>query len=154
MPGILLEVPHQKQRHPSDCLAACAAMVLAYLKRPMPYDRLLRILEIDPQIGAPAAKIRRLTGLVKRVVYKSGALKDIKDSLNQGLPPIVFLHTLQLGYWTENTRHAVVVTGIDETGEYLTLNDPFYDHAPYVVSLLEFQLAWAEMDNLYAVLIP
>jgi ABC-type bacteriocin/lantibiotic exporter with double-glycine peptidase domain len=154
MPGIWLEVPHLKQRHPSDCMAACAAMVLDYLKRPIPYERLLGWLEIDPKIGAPAARIRRLAGLVGRVIYRSGTLKDITESLRLGLPPIAFVHTLQLGYWARNTRHAVVVIGIDEVGDKIRLNDPFFDNAPQAISLLEFQLAWDEMDNLYAVLIP
>jgi uncharacterized protein YvpB len=111
-------------------------------------------LEIDPRIGAPAAKIQQLKGLVRRIVYRSGTLKDITDSLKKGLPPIAFIHTLQLSYWARNTRHAVVVTGIDETGDRITLNDPFFETAPQSVSRLEFQLAWDEMDNLYAVLIP
>lgn len=35
-----LPVPHRKQLQQSDCLAACAAMVLAYLGEPVDYQRL------------------------------------------------------------------------------------------------------------------
>ncbi len=154
MPAILLKVTHQKQRRPSDCLAACAAMVLDALLRPEPYDNLVGLLDIVPDIGAPASNILRLSNLVSGVVYASGSLDDITQYLKENLPCIAFVHTLKLGYWIENTRHAVVVMGIDETSEQVYLDDPFFDTAPQVVSYLEFQLAWEEMGNLYAVLIP
>jgi len=44
----------------------------------------------------------------------------------------------------------VVAVGIDERRVYL--NDPFFDAAPQSVSRLEFELAWDEMDNVYAVI--
>jgi hypothetical protein len=43
MPSTLLPVPHHLQRSDGDCLAACAAMVLAYLGVSVDYDRLLRL---------------------------------------------------------------------------------------------------------------
>ncbi len=60
MPTTLLPISHLKQRHDSDCLAACAAMVLNNLQRPMPYKQLLKRLAIMPDIGAPASNIKRL----------------------------------------------------------------------------------------------
>ncbi len=62
----------------------------------------------------------------------------------------MFVNTIELDYWTEATRHAVVVVGIDERQVYL--NDPFFEVAPQIVSRLEFELAWDEMDNSYAVI--
>ncbi len=154
MPAILLKVPHQKQRQASDCLAACAAMILDYLKRPEPYERLVELLKITPNLGAPASHVLHLSNLVSGVVYASGSLEDITRQLKGDLPCIAFVSTLMLGYWKESTRHAVVVVGLDEEGEKVYLNDPYFDHAPQIVSPLEFRLAWDEMANLYAVLVP
>jgi hypothetical protein len=58
VPKVLLSVPHQLQEGDGDCLAACAAMVLAHLGRAIEYARLLRLLDIKPY-GAPAGNIRR-----------------------------------------------------------------------------------------------
>lgn len=49
-----LPVPHLKQTQQADCLAACAAMVLAYLNQPTDYRRLLTLLGIGVH-GAPGA---------------------------------------------------------------------------------------------------
>ena len=53
-----LPISHQKQRHRSDCLAACAAMVLNYLGRPVRYARLMKLLDIRPDLDAPASNIK------------------------------------------------------------------------------------------------
>ena len=37
MPKVLLSVPHRSQQSDGDCLAACAAMVLAHLGRAIDY---------------------------------------------------------------------------------------------------------------------
>ncbi len=63
---------------------------------------------------------------------------------------IAFVNTACLSYWPEATRHAVVVVGLD--AERVYLNDPFFDAAPQYTSRLEFELAWDEFDNAYAVL--
>jgi ABC-type bacteriocin/lantibiotic exporter with double-glycine peptidase domain len=59
VPKVLLSVPHLLQRSDSDCLAACASMVLAYLDRAMDYAELLSLLKIRPH-GAPAGNIHHL----------------------------------------------------------------------------------------------
>jgi len=150
MPALWLPVPHHKQNHPSDCLAACAAMLLDYAGRPVPYDRLLQLLDITPDLGAPASNIKRLMALNVTVEYGPGNITDLAHRLAQGVPAIAFVHTIHLSYWPEAARHAVVAVGIDERRVYL--NDPFFDAAPQSVSRLEFELAWDEMDNVYAVI--
>lgn len=55
---MLLRVPHHKQVEESDCLAACAAMALAYIGQPVPYRQLLTILGVEP-IGTPRRNIVR-----------------------------------------------------------------------------------------------
>jgi len=150
MPVTWLPVPHQKQRHRADCLAACAAMVLAYLGQPVRYGRLIRLLGITPDLGAPASNIKQLAVLDVSVQYGQGTLAYLAKQVARGIPCIAFVHTLHLSYWSEDTRHAVVVVGIDEERVYL--NDPFVDTAPQTVGRLEFELAWDEMDNTCAII--
>lgn len=145
-----LPVPHVKQRQDADCLAACAAMVLDYLQRPLNYDQLLKRLDITPDVGAPASRLKRLAVLNLTVIYEAGDLDTLAAYLSQYIPCIVFVDTIHLGYWSESARHALVVIGLDDERVYL--NDPFFEQSPQVISRLEFELAWDEMDNLYAVI--
>ena len=150
MPDNWLPVPHQTQQQSADCLAACAAMTLAYLGRSTPYDRLLELLKITPDLGAPFSNLKRLNVLNIQVEYGAGTLDVLSDLLAHGIPCIVSVNTLHLSYWAEVARHAIVVVGV--TAERVYLNDPFFEMAPQSVARLEFELAWDEMDNAYAAL--
>ncbi len=150
MPTPWLLVSHQKQRHRADCLVACVAMILDYLGKQVRYGRLIKILKVTPDLGAPASNVKHLSLLNISVEYGSGSLDDLAKQIERNIPCIAFLHTMHLSYWSEAVRHAVVVVGMDEEGVYL--NDPFSDIAPQSVSRLEFELAWGEMDNTYAVI--
>jgi len=150
MPAHWLPIPHRKQRHEADCLAACVAAVLDYLGKPVDYDELIGLLSIQPGIGGPASNVERLCALGITVQYGTGTLEDLARWITQGIPCIVFVNTAYLSYWPEATRHAVVVVGIDNERVYL--NDPYFDSAPQSVPCLEFEMAWDEFDNAYAVL--
>lgn len=150
MPVPWLPVSHKRQRHRSDCLAACVTMIPAHLGRSVRYSRLMRLLNITPDLGAPASNVESLSVLNVSVEYGSGSMGDLATHITQGIPCIVFVHTVHLSYWPEAVRHTVVVVGMDE--EQVYLNDPFFDVAPQIVSRLEFELAWDEMDNTYAVI--
>jgi len=65
-------------------------------------------------------------------------------------PCIAFVKTGELPYWKRSVDHAVVVAGIDDG--YVYLNDPDLPTAPISVSLGDFDLAWLEHDEMYAVL--
>lgn len=146
----LLSVSHQQQRQQSDCLAACASMVLEYLHIRADYTRLLRLLRIGP-IGTAFGNLAELRKLGVVVLIDNGTSADIKRFLVSGLPVIVFLDTVELAYWKyEHTDHAVVVIGVDE--QNVRLNDPEFREAPQVCSIGEFELAWLEKDNLFAVI--
>ncbi len=99
VPKVLLSVPHQPQQGDGDCLAACAAMVLAYLGREISYSRLLRLLKIQPH-GAPSGNIRLLAALKFNVTYSQTDLTRLKVMIQQGHPVIVFVRTSELPYWT------------------------------------------------------
>ena len=122
MSPITLPVKHRRQQHPGDCIAACAAMVLDYLDEPVAYDRLLRILRIAPDFGAPAPNLRLLEELGVVVIYKEyGSLDEIRQHLENHLPCIAFLRTGELPWWTWDTGHAVVIVGMDDVDLWSTI---------------------------------
>ncbi len=147
---VILPVPHIQQRNRGECLSACVAMVLAYLGLSIAYSRLLKLLRVKPQIGTPAFNIRELEKLALTVVYKQGTLVELHSHLVDNHPCIAFVKTIELPYWGEPGDHAVVVTGLDEA--YIYLNDPAFATAPMPVSHGDFDLAWLERDEFYAVL--
>jgi len=148
---ILLAVPHLLQRSDGDCLAACAAMMLAYLNRAMDYAELLSLLRIKPH-GAPAGNIRLLASLNLNVVYSKTDMVGLEAMLQQGHPVIVFVRTGELPYWTYSTNHALLVVGYDESQLYV--NDPYCSEAPIAVPRGDFELAWLEHDYRYALITP
>lgn len=149
MKKILLPVQNIRQRHRGQCLAASAAIVLAYMRFPYSYKRLLRVLRIE-WFGAPSFNIRHLTKLGLRVIYKPGTLAELYHHLTQNRPPIVFVKTRELPYWNLDTDHALVMIGMDN--QHIYLNDLDFDTAPMKVSVGDFDLAWFEHEELYAVL--
>ncbi len=149
MSQTILSVPHIQQRTEGECLAACAAMVLSYLKFPVSYDRLLEILEIK-WFGTPASNIRLLKKLGFTVTYEAGNFTAIRNHLEHDHPCIAFVQTGDLPYWQENISHAVVVIGLDDNDIYL--NDPEFATAPRQVSRGAFDLAWLARDEYYAVI--
>ena len=142
-----LPISHYQQRWPADCLAACAAILLDYWQQPTEYDTLLKILRIG-SAGAPFRNLQYLEALGVSVFIEQGSLATLRTLLAQELPPIVFVSTQELSYWTDAAQHAVVVAGIDDKQVYL--NDPAFPDAPQTITIDEFMLAWLEMDEFYA----
>ena len=144
---MLIPVPHRRQHSSSDCLGACAYMVLEHLAQHPIYDDLLKVLDIGP-IGAPRRNIVRLGSRNISVVYREATVAILLDLLQQGLPVIVFVDTGELPYWSSATNHAVV--GAD--AEQLLVNDPAYPEAPIAVSIGDFELAWLNCEYMCAVI--
>lgn len=59
----ILAVPHIQQRRTGECLAACAWMICSYLRIAVDYQRLVRLLEIQQDVGASFSKIHNLEKL-------------------------------------------------------------------------------------------
>lgn len=146
-----LLVPLRKQIQQSDCLAACAAMVLDFLGETVDYRRLLRLLDIDT-FGAPRRNIVRLTRLGFDVVYGEATFSVLAQIVTQGAPVIVFVDTHELSYWGQATNHAIVVVGIED--DYVLVNDPAFDDVARPILAAEFELAWLNSDYTYAVIRP
>lgn len=149
MAAVVLPVPHHTQRSDGKCLAACAAMVLAYWGVTPVYEQLLQLLEIR-WFGAPFFNIRQLEQLRLKVGYQQGGLADLQEHLGEKRPLIVPVATSELSYWQVQTNHALVVVGMDE--HYVYVNDPAFRTAPIPVPQGDFELAWLERDEFYAVL--
>ncbi|MCQ3977962.1 MAG: hypothetical protein DPW09_31430 [Anaerolineae bacterium] len=84
--------------------------------------------------------------------FYHSCFEDLFDHLSQGWPCLAFIKTGELPYWEENVDHAVVVVGLDD--QYIYLNDPAFPTAPVQVDRKEFELAWLEWDEKYAVVSP
>jgi ABC-type bacteriocin/lantibiotic exporter with double-glycine peptidase domain len=150
MPLVLLSVAHLQQRRDGECLAVCAAMVLNYIGLQVPYKRLLKLLEIQSGLGAPSYNIRHLSLLGIRVSYERGTLNELRSHLQANQPCIAFVKTGELPYWQRATDHALVVVGMDD--EYIYVNDPEFPVGTIQVAIGDFDLAWLERDEMYAVL--
>lgn len=143
-----LRVSHRQQRQQADCLAACAAMVLEYFGVSFRYEQLLPLLHIRSH-GTTFSALRALTGLGVSVRIDSGEIANLQGYLIDGIPPIVFVNTGLLSYWTSQTGHALVVTGIDE--QSVIVHDPAIREPNKHIPIVEFEMAWIEQDQRYAV---
>lgn len=149
MPGRLLNVPLHRMRQEADCLAACAAMVLDYIERPLPYSELLRLLGVG-EFGAPASRITRLAGRDIAVEYGEGTWEMLETAIDEDQPVIVLVRTGELPYWLGvDTFHSVVMVGYDQT--HIFVNDPYFNDAPKAVTRDDLLLAWLEMGYRHAV---
>src|SRR5262245_11098177 len=132
MAATMLPVPHIPQRKQGECLAACAAMMLNYLGHSVNYDKLLKLLRVRTDIGAPASIIRQLETLAVTVIYKQGNWEELQAHLENNRPCMTLVKTSELPYWAEESDHAVIVIGLDD--ELIYLNDPVFPDAPIQVT--------------------
>ena len=113
---VRLPVPHIQQQAHGECLAACAAMCLEYLQRPVKLQRLIKLLKIQRGIGTQFSNIQTLQQLNVTVRYRQyGTLQEIYQLLENGYPCIASVQTQELPYWNQvNVYHVVVVVGMDQ----------------------------------------
>jgi ABC-type bacteriocin/lantibiotic exporter with double-glycine peptidase domain len=151
MPTGWLNVPHYKQEFNYSCVAACVRMVLAHHGHIVLEADFRQLLDTKPS-GTPARNLSRVATLGFDVQLASSNLAGLRAALASGLPPIVFLDTGTLEYWSVDCAHVAVIVGIDDTLVYL--NDPFFDRAPQQASLAGFLQAWAANGHLAAIIRP
>src|SRR5262245_23145362 len=135
MPGVSLSVPHYKQEYNFSRVVACVRMVLAYHWRSQSEDELRRLLGPGPH-GTRPRDILRVGSLGFAVALGPSTLALLGAALAAGTPPIVFLDTGPLDYWSTDCSHVAVVAGLDDSAAWL--NDPFFDSAPRQTSLAGF----------------
>lgn len=146
-----LSVPHFKQEHGFSCTAACVRMVLAYYGHTHSEDELRQLLGTGPR-GTPARNIRHVAALGFDVEVRFSTLAELATALLAGTPPIVYLDTGSLDYWSVHCPHVAVLVGVETAA--VSLNDPFFDSSPQRTSLTGFQQAWAANGFLAAFIRP
>jgi len=148
---VLLSVSHKQQKQHGDCLATCVDMVLTYLGGSFSISQIAKALEQKPNLGTPFSNIQKLEKLNILVGYRQhGSLDTLYTLLRHGWPIIASVNTEPLPYWNLDTGHAVVVVGMDDRSIFL--NDPDISDGPIQILIGDFDLAWLEQDERYAVL--
>lgn len=150
----ILSVPHVQQRQAGECLAACAAMICNYLNVTVDYARLVRLLEIQQDVGVSFSKIHKLEKLGLTTIYRQGGtLQQLYDLLAAGWPVIISIQTKELPYWHGIASfHAVVLVGMDR--DWVYLNDPDWPDGPIQAPIGDFDLAWLARGERFALLAP
>jgi ABC-type bacteriocin/lantibiotic exporter with double-glycine peptidase domain len=126
-------------------------MVLAHLGKVHSEAELRNLLGTGPD-GTRARNLLSLSTLDIDTQLEPMNFSQLTEALAAGTPPLVFVETGLLGYWSLDCSHVAVVVGITENIVYL--NDPFFDSAPQQTSLAGFQQAWALNGHLAAVIRP
>ena len=146
----LLSVTHQQQRQRSDCLAACAAMVLDYHGVKVNYSRLLRVLRMR-DIGTSFYNLRALETLGVTVLVEDGSMDQLEVCLTSGQPLIASVDTQDLLYLNgQAVLHAVVVVGSD--ADTISINDPAFGVAHQEIDRVNFESAWLRREYVSAVI--
>jgi ABC-type bacteriocin/lantibiotic exporter with double-glycine peptidase domain len=144
---------HRQQQRESDCLVACAEMVLNHLGIQLAYVRLRKLLRAGPEY-TPFSHLRYLERLGLSIILdKQGTALIFETQIAVGLPVIVGVQTLDWQHWDKVvTEHAVVVVGIDRENDLIYIHDPFFPVAPIEMSLIAFEIGWQEKDRQYAII--
>jgi ABC-type bacteriocin/lantibiotic exporter with double-glycine peptidase domain len=149
---LLSQFTHRQQRRESDCLVACAAMVLNHLGLAIDDARLAKILRAGADF-TPFTHLRYLEQLGLSVITgEQGDVSLFATYIALGLPVVVGSKTLLWPHWGDLiTEHAVVVVGIDQAQGVIYLHDPFFAEAPIEMELLRFETGWEEKERQYAI---
>jgi ABC-type bacteriocin/lantibiotic exporter with double-glycine peptidase domain len=108
----LLSIEHQPQQNQVGCLAACAQMVLSHISIAWSQQRLNRLFEIT-SMGVPLSRIQRLGSQICNVLLHFGGESQVRQFIDQQLPLIAFVRTVELPYWSEDVEHAVLIVGYE-----------------------------------------
>jgi ABC-type bacteriocin/lantibiotic exporter with double-glycine peptidase domain len=150
VPKRSLPIEHYPQEEDAGCLAACVQMALAWLEISVSQHELNRLFDLTP-VGVPLSRLKRLERYkIKVTIQKNGDLPQLLQCIDEGIPPLVFIHTGQLSYWQEDTQHVILMSGYEDRD--LWVNDPAFPEGPQRIQADELMLAWDEFDNIYATL--
>ena len=145
-----LPINHRPQEKPTGCLAACAQMALAHIDVAASQRKLNRLFGLT-SMGVPWPHVQRLTQWGLRVHLQVGQEVQLKQAIDQQLPPITFIRTGELTtYWNADLQHAVLLVGYDDTQVYL--NDPAFADATQRAPWGEFMLAMLAFNYTYALI--
>jgi ABC-type bacteriocin/lantibiotic exporter with double-glycine peptidase domain len=151
MPNNWLNVPHFQQEAEYSCIAACVRMVLAYHGDTRTEAELRTLLDTQPT-GTRAGNIMRVSGSTFEVYLRPSNLVELRRVLADQQPPIVFLKTAALEYWSMDIFHTVVLIGLDAST--VAVNDPYFATAPQTATVQGFEKAWAETGQFTELIRP
>jgi ABC-type bacteriocin/lantibiotic exporter with double-glycine peptidase domain len=126
-------------------------MVLAYHGHVSSEDELRQSLGTTPH-GTSARNIQFIATLGFDVQLRFANLSELSAALVAGTPPIVFVDTGPLDYWSFDCPHVLVLVGLDVAS--VTVNDPMLDAAGQQTSLSGFHAAWGANKCLLALIRP
>jgi hypothetical protein len=126
-------------------------MVLAHHGDVRTEAELRSLLDTQPS-GTRAGNLMRLSGPAFEVHLRASNLAELQRVLADGQPPLVFLKTGPLEYWSMDIFHTAVLIGLDAMTA--ALNDPYFATAPQTTSLRTFEKAWAETGQFTAFIRP
>ena len=123
-------------------------MVLAYLGINITEEAAAKQLGTT-EYGTPASRLLRLATSGLTIELGPLSLEMVRAALLSGNPVIALVNTQFLDYWHEETAHAVVIVGFEDS--VLLLSDPAFEDAPQRASTNGFLAAWGEFDYQCAV---
>src|SRR5205807_4926843 len=151
MSVVSLSVPHFKQEFPFSCLAACVRMVLTYYGRACSEDEVRQLLGTGPQ-GTSARAILRVAALRFDVQLRFTNLGELNAALNAGTPPVVFVNTGDLDYWSFDCAHVLVVVGMGPASVWETIRQLASERRP--TCWPAFHKAWQRSGGRREFLVP
>ena len=151
MSVVSLSVPHFKQEKPYSCLPACVRMVLAHYGRLVTEDELRQLMGTSLH-GTPARAVLQVAALGFDMQLRFTNLGELTAALRTGTPPIAFVNTGSLDYWSFDCAHVLVVVGMDVAS--VSVNDPTRDSGAQQTSLSGLHAAWAANRCLAAFIRP
>jgi ABC-type bacteriocin/lantibiotic exporter with double-glycine peptidase domain len=155
--GIFLDVPFVKQSEDA-CGAAAIAMVLQYWKThgAVLEDERLDANAIFDRLYSPKAKGIFASGMQQyfrdsgfSVFALAGRWDDLQEQIAKGRPLIAGLRPLA----KSAALHYVVVTGVDETGDAVLLNDPARGKL-LRLRRAEFEKEWTAVNRWLLLAVP
>lgn len=121
---LLSNFGHKQQRHESDCLVACAEMVLNYLEIQVRYERLYKMLRAEPSY-TPFSNLRYLETLGLSIISEEyGELSQFERYIDLGLPIIVSVHTIREHWGDEVTNMPSLLLALMKTTIPFTSTTP------------------------------
>jgi len=126
-------------------------MVLAYYGDSRTEVELRLLLDTQPS-GTRVGNVMRLSGPAFEVYLRQSSLVELQEVLADKQPPIIFLKTGPLEYWSQDIAHTAVLVSLDSVT--VALQDPYFGTAPQTMSLQAFAEAWAQTGQFTAFLRP
>jgi hypothetical protein len=115
-------------------------MILAHYGDVRSEADLRSLLDTKPT-GTRARNLMRLSGPTLEIYIRPSNLAELRLSLADNQPVIVFLRPGALEYWNIDIFHTTVLVGLDAMA--VSLHDPYFATAPQSSSLPSFEKAWA-----------